>query len=179
MKKNKYNRILKHSFLLLIYATIFFLILFNLPKYTYAQDKDKNLEISVDVKEEKKEDKIEDSKNLDSISINFNEELISPNQEPDKILFKINQSLQKSLNIKKDKITKILGININSIEDLINMEKIIENYNIIAIIDLDEIINASSEKNLNEDIENTATKKAPEFIINFWNKFKEIVASYN
>ncbi len=137
----------------------------------------KNIDINIDNEHISKsnnllyndEEQIEDFKNLDSNSIKFNEKLASPRKGPKEILFKINQLLQKLLNIKKDKITENLDINVNMIEDLINTKRIIENYSIIAVIDLNEIININSEKDVNEDIENISTKKFPGFIINLKN----------
>src|SRR4030042_2362780 len=54
MQTNKNSKILKNSFLILVYAIIFSFILFSLPKYTYAQVKDKDIEI-VEVKDDKEE----------------------------------------------------------------------------------------------------------------------------
>jgi hypothetical protein len=306
MLKNKYNKILKYSFLIFIYATIFFFILFGLPKYTFAQIGDRDLKIISDVKEgnkaekeekkeeekaEKKEEKEEkkenkeekkdnkkpharmeyvlletnivyfdgsksfdidgtiisyswnfgdgsagsditakhvynepgkyrvvltviddgglqstcdknvnikdnkyiysfddllnnegqtgEFKNLDNNSAIFNGGLANLKKEPNVILFKFNQLLEKLLNIRKDEITENLGINVNRLEDLINIEKIIENHNIIAVIDIDEIIATKLEKEESEDMVNASTKKAPESIMNIWNKFKDLVVFYN
>src|SRR4030042_6070807 len=58
MQTNKNSKILKNSFLILVYAIIFSFILFSLPKYTYAQVKDKDIEI-VEVKDDKEEKEAE------------------------------------------------------------------------------------------------------------------------
>ena len=324
MLVSKNNKILKNSFLILVYAIIFSFILFSLPKYTYAQVKDKDIEIvevkddkeekeaekeekaeekeeEKDEKEEEKDEKVEEkeeekeekeeekeeekqekeenkmphsrmeyfllgtklaffdaSKSFDNdgsiVSYRWNfgdggtdsnvkashmygepgrywvsltviddgglksttykninikekeyfydfENILNyeqteesngrdnypvftdegsddPGKEPELALVKYNQFLQGLLNIEKDEITEILGININRAEELINIGRIIEDYEIVAVIDLDEIIDNLAEER-NEEITNISNKEAPEPVINFWNKFKDLAAFYN
>jgi len=127
----------------------------------------------------KKEKQIEDFTKSINNSLKSNDKQTHPEKELNKFIFKINNSLEKLLNIRKDKITKKLDININSIEDLLNIERITQRYNIVAVIDLDEIIDLNYENDINAVRKNIKTKNIPEYLQNLWNKFKELAAFYN
>jgi len=127
----------------------------------------------------KKEKQIEDSAKSNNNSVKSNDKQTRLEKESNKFIFKINNLLEKLLNIRKDKITKKLDININSIEELLNIERLIQRYNIVAVIDLDEIIDLNYENDIYAVRKNTKTKNIPEYLQNLWNKFKELAAFYN
>ncbi len=122
------------------------------------------------------EEQIEDPGNDQT---EFNDEPANPVKEPDNFIFKINKFFKNLFNVKKDKIADVLDIDINNISDLLDIQKITENHDIIEVIEIDEIIDLNYEKDINKDREIFSTKKYPEFISNFWNKFIEIVTLYS
>jgi len=144
------------------------------------ENKDNNIENISESNEEftqsKEEEKKEDFKNLNNDLSKLNEK---PVKSEEKSIPIFNHLLQKLLNNKEDKIIEILDINVNSIGDLLNIEKIIKNYKVIAIIDFDEIIDSNYEKDIKQNKESVLTGKYPEVILNFWNNFKEFAALFN
>ena len=62
---------------------------------------------------------------------------------------------------------------------MLDIQKITENHDIVEVIEIDEIIDLNYGKDINIDRETFPTKKYPEFISNFWNKFIEIVTLYS
>jgi len=124
------------------------------------------------------DEQTEEFNNTDNYPVITDYEPDDSEKEPDLALVEFNQFLQGLLSIKKDEITENLGINLNRVEDLINIDRIIEDYKIVAVIDLNEIIDNRAEET-NEEITNTLNKEVPEPIINFWNKFKDLAAFYN
>ena len=135
-----------------------------------------NISESNEFTQSKEEEKIEDFKNLNNDLSKLNEKLV---KSEEKSIHIFNHLLQKLSNIKEDKIIEILDINVNSIGDLLNIEKIIKNYKVIAVIGFDEIIDLNYEKDINQDKENILTKKYPEFILNFWDDFKEFATLFS
>jgi len=135
-----------------------------------------NISESNEFTQSKDEEKKGDFKNLNNDLSKLNEKLVKSEEKSIPIF---NHLLQKLLNSKEDKIIEILNINVNSIGDLLNIEKIIKNYKIIAVIGFDEIIDLNYEKDIKQNKENILTEKYPEFILNFWNNFKEFAALFN
>ena len=143
------------------------------------KNKDNNIENiseSNEFTQSKEEEKKEDFKNLNNDLSKLNEKLVKSEEKSIPIF---NHLLQKLLNNKEDKIIEILDINVNSIGDLLNIEKIIKNYKVIAVIGFDEIIDLNYEKDIKQNKESILTGKYPEFILNFWNNIKEFAALYN
>jgi PKD repeat protein len=117
---------------------------------------------------------------IKNMGVNLNEFKdikISPPEEPDDLTLKANNILKKLLNVKQDKNVDIPGININSIGELLDIQKITENHNLKEVIDLDELIDINYERDTGKYRDNIPDKKLklPEFLLNFWNKFKELV----
>jgi len=135
-----------------------------------------NISESNEFTQSKEEEKKEDFKNLNNDLSKLNEKLVKSEEKSIPIF---NHLLQKLLNNKEDKIIEILDINVNSIGDLLNIEKIIKNYKVIAVIGFDEIIDLNYEKDIKQNKESILTGKYPEFILNFWNNIKEFAALYN
>ena len=54
----------------------------------------------------------------------------------------------------------------------------IENNKLIAVIDLNDIIDLNCEEDTNQIIENTTNKKYPQFFISFWEKIKTFSILY-
>ena len=158
MVKIKYSKLLKYPFLILLYTIIFCLFLLNFPKYISAGAEKENNESKVKIEYILLETKTDD----DAQDIKDKEE----DKEEDK-------------EDKEDKIIEILDINVSSIGDLLNIEKIIKNYKVIAVIGFDEIIDLNYEKDIKQNKESVLTGKYPEFILNFWNNFKEFAALFN
>ncbi|MFZ3385551.1 MAG: PKD domain-containing protein, partial [Candidatus Hydromicrobium sp.] len=143
------------------------------------KNKDNNIENiseSNEFTQSKEEEKKEDFKNLNNDLSKLNEKLV---KSEEKSILIFNHLLRKLLNNKEDKIIEILDINVNSIGDLLNIEKIIKNYKVIAVIGFDEIIDLNYEKDIKQNKESVLTGKYPEFILNFWNNFKEFAALFN
>jgi len=256
MSEIRLNRILKVLFLIFVYMAVFTLILFNLPKFSYAEDKDNKPEVNVNIQlnykdkpvvntdvqfngdtepkininidKEDKDNKNKKKKNtnvwLDNISNGFiqyiskyisrqnnsvlagknytinikdkkvgdtgesnknpvkqvksNSKQINPVEDHDSIIIKIDYLLEKILKVKKEKITSSIGININNIEDLLDTEKIIEKHHILAVIDLDEIIDLNYTSDIKTVRETGQTEKLPGFVLNIWNKFKQLIILY-
>ena len=124
------------------------------------------------------DEQTEESNDPDNYPVIADEGLDDSEKEPELALVKFSQFLQGLLNIEKDEIKETLGININRAEDLININRIIKSYDIVAVIDLDEIIDNKAEGR-DQRITNASNKEVPEPIINFWNKFKNLAALYN
>ncbi len=95
-----------------------------------------------------------------------------------KLTLTVNHLLEKLLGVRKEKIKDTLGININSLEESLNAERIIEKYNIVAVIDLDEIIDSNYELDSEEFTNNSLTEKLPGFLLITWNKFTVLANLY-
>ncbi|RXG62722.1 PKD domain-containing protein, partial [Candidatus Atribacteria bacterium 1244-E10-H5-B2] len=143
------------------------------------KNKDNNIENISEPNEfiqSKEEEKKEDFKNLNNDLSKLNEKIVKSEEKSISIF---DHLLQKLLNNKEDRIIEILDINVSSIEDLLNIEKIIKNYKVIAVIGFDEIIDLNYEKDIKQNKESVLTGKYPEFILNFWNNFKEFATLFN
>lgn len=161
MVRIKHNKLLRHFFLIFIYLIISFFILFNFIEYLYAEKKEDATKV-----------------NISSSQIEFNDEHSNSEEELNNFIFKIINLFKRLLNVKEDKIVDNPGINTNSMKTLLDIQKIIEDYDIIEVIDVDEIIDMNYEKDINYDREIISVRRYPEFLSNFWNKFKEAVTSY-
>ena len=89
-----------------------------------------------------------------------------------------NTALQNLLRIQKNTSFDVLDINVNFISDILDLNKMIENNKLIAVIDLNDIIDLNCEEDTNQIIESTTNKKDPQFLINFWEKIKTFSILY-
>lgn len=107
-----------------------------------------------------------------------NSKQINPVEDYDSIIIKIDYLLEKILKVKKEKITGSIGININNIEDLLDTERIIGKHHILSVIDLDEIVDLNYTSDIKTVRETGQTEKLPGFVLNIWNKFKQLIILY-
>ncbi|MEA2015157.1 MAG: hypothetical protein U9O59_00310 [Actinomycetota bacterium] len=91
----------------------------------------------------------------------------------------INNLLDESLNTKKEKIKQNLEISVNGAGDILNLNCIIERYEVTKVVNFDEIIDIYYEKDKVSEKKSDWEQNLPELILNFWNKIKELASFYS
>lgn len=119
----------------------------------------------------------EQIKNMGRNLNEFKDSKISPPKEPGDFMLKINNMFKNLLYSKQGKNVDTVGININSMGELLDIQKITENHSLKEVIDLDELIDINYERDKDRYRDDTSDKKIklPDFFLNFWNKFKKLV----